>query len=56
MNDVELFSLKNPLFREVFIDILKNLSLDGETAEISIAALKLQVAIQHFERSKTCCL
>lgn len=47
-----LFSLKNPLFREVFIDTLKTLSLEGESFEIASAALRLQTALQESEKVK----
>ena len=48
----ELFSLQNPLFRDVFIDTLKTLSVEGESFEIALYALKLQTALQESEKVK----
>ena len=40
-----MFSLKNPLFFDVFVDVLADLSLEGETDEIALAALRLQTLL-----------
>jgi hypothetical protein len=52
MNTAPFLSLQNPLFKDVFIDILKTLSLEGESFEIASAALRLQTALQEAEKVK----
>ena len=52
MNTAPLFSLQNPNFREVFLDTLKNLTLEGESFEVALYALKLQTALQESEKVK----
>jgi hypothetical protein len=52
MNTVPIFSLENPLFRDVFLDTLKTLSVEGESFEIALYALKLQTALQESEKVK----
>lgn len=52
MNTAPLFSLQNPDFREVFLDTLKTLTLEGESFEVALYALKLQTALQKTEKVK----
>jgi hypothetical protein len=47
MTEVPMFSLQNPLFRDVFIDTLKTLSVEGESFEVCLYALKLQTALEN---------
>ena len=51
MTEAPIFSLQNPLFKDVFIDTLKTLSLEGESFEVCLYALKLQTALE--EAGKT---
>ena len=53
MMDISLFSLKNPLFFDVFVDTLATLSLEGETDEIALTALRLQTLLLAQKESKT---
>ena len=46
MNTVPFFSLENPNFKAVFIETLKTLSVEGESFEICLYALKLQTALE----------
>lgn len=48
-----MFSLKNPLFFDVFIGTLADLSLEAETDEIALAALRLQTLLLDEKKSKT---
>jgi hypothetical protein len=52
MNTAPFLSLQNPAFRDVFIETLKTLSLEGESFEIASAALRLQTALQEAEKVK----
>jgi hypothetical protein len=47
-----MFSLKNPLYFDVFISTLADLSLDAETDEIALAALRLQTLLLAEKSSK----
>lgn len=40
-----MMTLQNPLFFDVFIDVLATLSLEGETDEIALTALRLQTLL-----------
>lgn len=40
-----MFTLKNPVFFDVFVSVLADLSLEGETDEIALAALRLQTLL-----------
>ena len=40
------FSLENPAYREVFLETLADLSLEAESFEIALAALKLQTLLK----------
>jgi hypothetical protein len=51
MNTAPFLSLQNPLFKDVFIDILKTLSVEGESFEIALYALKLQTALQEADKT-----
>lgn len=42
---MSVLSLKNPLFFDVFISELAELSLEGPTYEIAVAALRLQTLL-----------
>ena len=47
-----MFSLKNPLYFDVFIGTLADLSLEAETDEIALAALRLQTLLLAEKSSK----
>ena len=48
-----MFSLRNPLFFDVFVATLADLSLEGETDEIALTALRLQTLLLAQKESKT---
>lgn len=48
-----MFSLKNPLFFDLFIGTLADLSLEAESDEIALAALRLQTLLLAEKREKT---
>jgi hypothetical protein len=48
-----MFTLKNPLFFDVFIAELATLSLEGETDEIALTALRLQTLLLAQKEAKT---
>jgi hypothetical protein len=48
-----MFTLKNPLYFDVFVATLADLSLEGETDEIATTALRLQTLLLAQNESKT---
>lgn len=42
MKGISVFNLKDPLFFDVFVDNLADLTLEAPTMDIAVAALRLQ--------------